>query len=115
MVGFIRRHNPFCAIWGGRVELRILGECLLAFLPVAVNVFPDLRSAVDKRIRTNTDHVSVLVVKRFGLGVLLAAYFPDYQRDGRDGSELWSGIVPQWVEVDGVKGIAGVVDEELFS
>ena len=65
--------------------------------------------------QANTDHVSVLVVKRFGLGVLLAAYFPDYQRDGRDGSELWSGIVPQWVEVDGVKGIAGVVDEELFS
>ena len=82
---------------------------------MTVDVFPDLRSAVDKRVRTNTDHLSVLVVKCFDLRMLLATYFPDYQRDGRDGSELWSGIVPQWVEVDGVKGIAGVVDEELFS
>ena len=114
MVGFIRRHNALRAIWSGCVELRVLGECLLAFLPVAVDVFPDLRGAVDKRIRTNTDHLSILIVKCFGLRVLFAADFPEYQRDGGDGSDRWPGIVSQWVEVHGVEGVAGMVDEELF-
>lgn len=82
---------------------------------MTVDVFPDLRSAVDKRVRTNTDHLSVLVVKCFDLRMLLATYFPDYQRDGRDGSEFWSRIVTQWVEVQGVKGVANTINEELFS
>lgn len=93
MIDIIRRDHSSCTIWGRRVELRILGECLLAFLPVTVYVFPDLRSAVDEGVWTNTDYISILVVEYFDPGVLLAPYLVEYLRNRRDSRKFRSWIM----------------------
>lgn len=60
---FLRGDYGICSVWRGNVELRILGEGALAFLPMSVDVFPCLWSAINELVRADTDDVAVFVVK----------------------------------------------------
>ena len=114
MVGIISHYEASLSVGRRRVELGILAEHLLASLLMTIYVLPDLRSAVDEVVWSDTDDLPILIVKRFDPYMLLASYFIYYLRHMRDGCELWSRVRAQRMEKQNVNSVTNVVKKKLL-
>lgn len=115
MVSITSHYKAALSIRRRRVQLGIFAERFLASLLMTVYVLPDLRGAVDEVVWSDTDDLSILIMKCLDPAMLLTQYFIYYLRDVRDGCELWSRVSAQRMEKKSVNNIANVVNKELFS
>lgn len=100
-------------VGSGCIQGRVLDEDFLALLAVTVDILPGGCGAVNESIRSNTDHVSVLVMEALHCRVLLTLDVPHEVNQRSDGSQPGSRVATQRVEAESVDDPAHIVNAQL--
>lgn len=101
------------SIGGWSVQSRVLSKELLAFLAMAIDIFPAGGGAVSEGIGCNSNNVSVFVVETCDHRMLLALDIPEEVDHRSDGSQLGAGVTAQRVQEQRVNDPAREISDQL--